>query len=159
MRHVESGWIVWPRRLQAIAQGASVILRLATATVDHLTGDERGIVRGQERNRRRLLFRPAGTFDSLLGPDVLTHFFAVSPELFRVRRRGHHYRSDGEPRCNSIGYLCAAWRYRIDPDAIAAVFHGQHLGEGEDAALAYGIRQTVETARGLGAEVHDGPGA
>src|SRR5437879_6218231 len=73
----------------------TMILRLATATVDHLAGDERGIVGGQERNRCSLLLRSPGTLNGLLVPDVLTHFLSVSFVLFRVQRLSHYPRSNG----------------------------------------------------------------
>src|SRR5437660_573929 len=115
-------------------------LGLPTTTVNHLAGDERGIVRGQKSNRRRLLLGPPRALYGLLVPDVLTHLLAVCPRFFRVKRLSHHPGSDSQPRRDSIRHLCAAWRHRIDPDTVAAVLHGQHFGEGEYAALTHGIR-------------------
>src|SRR5215467_12913975 len=78
-------------------EGDTANLGLPTTTVDHLAGDERGIVRGQKSNRRRLLLGPPRALYGLLVPDVLTHFLAICPGLFRVKRLSHHPRSDSQP--------------------------------------------------------------
>src|SRR5262249_61718961 len=96
------------RRSVGEVRGAAP-LGLAPTTVDHLACDERGIVGGQERNRRRLLLGPPRTLNGLLIPDVLTHFLAIGLGLFCVKRLSHHPRSDSQPRRDPIRDLRAAW--------------------------------------------------
>ena len=60
---------------------------------------------------------------------------------------------------DAVGNLGAARRHGVDADAVAAVFHRHHLGQRQDAAFAGGVRQPVEAARRLRAEIHDRAGA
>src|SRR5262244_1906560 len=71
------------------------------------------------------------------------HFSPVIFGLCFVAFVGRDPGPDELPRRHTVSNVGTAWRHRVDPDAIAAIFHCQHLAQRQYATFAGCVRGAV----------------